>query len=391
MTNTSGCPGIDRSGFTSTRPARSVGAPSVAPRGDAATPAAHKIVSAAIENALVSTRDAATTRHRRARANVHAETLEIVARGLAERFRKRREQIRPGLEEDDPGRSRIEMAEVPCERFPRDLGQRPSQLDAGWSSAHDDEREERLSARWIRLALGAFERHEHTAPDLERVLETLQTRRVRLPFIVSEIRMGRAGGHDQVVVRDFCAIRQMDGVLCGLDAIDFAEEDLDVPLPPQNPPDGRRNVSWRQACGRHLIEKRLKHVMIAAIDNGDVDGGTAQGARRIQPTKSPTNDEHTWHLFQQYVIGCSFGEQVNRTSGVRCQTSVSDVRCQMSDVRCQTSNVGCRMSDVSGSRRSSEVRPRPMVRRRSWHGRVRWRRALPRQAAWTSRALRERA
>ncbi len=77
--------------------------------------------------------------------------------------------------------------------------------------------------------------------------------------------------------------------------------------------------------------------MIAAIDDGDVDGGTAQGARRIQPTKSTTNDEHTWHVFQQYVIGRSFGEQVNRTS-------VSDVRCQMSDVRRQTSNVGCRMS-----------------------------------------------
>ncbi len=41
MTNTSGCPGMERSGSTSTRPIRSVGTPSPLPSGDAATPAAH--------------------------------------------------------------------------------------------------------------------------------------------------------------------------------------------------------------------------------------------------------------------------------------------------------------------------------------------------------------
>ena len=45
MAKTSGCPGTLRSRFTNTRPARSVGAPSFLPSGEAATPAAHNVTA----------------------------------------------------------------------------------------------------------------------------------------------------------------------------------------------------------------------------------------------------------------------------------------------------------------------------------------------------------
>ena len=286
---------------------------SVAPSGDAATPAAHRIVSASIAN--VRRLHARRSRRRVTGVLVRTSTprrCRSRARGLAQRLGERREHVRPGLEQDDAGRARIEMAEIPRERLPRDLGECAGQLDAGRPSADDDERELRLPANRIRLALGAFERHEHAATDLQRVLQTLQTGRIGLPVVMAEVRVGRAGGHDQVVVRNLGAVRQMHGMLRGLDAIDLAEQNLDVPLSSQDPSDGRRDVARRQPGRRDLIEERLKDVMIAAIDDGDVDGGAAQCARGIQPTKSTTDDEHAWHVLQQYVIGCSFGEQVKR-------------------------------------------------------------------------------
>ena len=49
-TKTCGCPGIDRSGVTSARPARSTGIPIVLIRGEAALPAAQNTVRVAIRS-----------------------------------------------------------------------------------------------------------------------------------------------------------------------------------------------------------------------------------------------------------------------------------------------------------------------------------------------------
>ena len=92
------------------------------------------------------------------------------------------------------------MAEVARERLARDLGERAGHLDAGRTAADDDERQQRGALRRIALALGALERQQHAAADLERVLERLQSRRDDPPLVVAEVGVRRAGGEDQIVV-----------------------------------------------------------------------------------------------------------------------------------------------------------------------------------------------
>ena len=137
---------------------------------------------------------------RLAGAHVDAQPLEIAARGGAQRFGKIRQHGRAAFEQDDLRGTGIEVAEVLRQRVARDLGERAGHLDAGRTAADDDERQLRGAARGIRLTLGALEREQHAAADLERVFERLQPGRVRPPVVVAEVRVRRAGGDDQVVV-----------------------------------------------------------------------------------------------------------------------------------------------------------------------------------------------
>ncbi len=43
---------------------------------------------------------------------------------------------------------------------------------------------------------------------------------------------------------------------------------------------------------RYLVEQRLKDVMVAAVDDGDVDRKTAQRKRRMNAAKSRADDHN---------------------------------------------------------------------------------------------------
>ena len=150
ITNTSGWPGIVRSGWTSTRPARSSGTPSVAPSGDAATPAAHSDRLRVDPLARrPRRRPGATCVTGCAGAHLDAEPLEIAARRVAQRLRKRRQHGAARLDQQDARRRGIDVAEVARQRLPRDLRERAGQLDAGRAAADDDERQQRAAPRGI--------------------------------------------------------------------------------------------------------------------------------------------------------------------------------------------------------------------------------------------------
>ena len=68
----------------------------------------------------------------------------------------------------------------------------------------------------VGFPLGALERHQHAAPDVERILERLQARRGRAPLVVPEIRVRRASRDDQVVVVEH-AVREREPLRRGVD------------------------------------------------------------------------------------------------------------------------------------------------------------------------------
>ena len=60
----------------------------------------------------------------------------------------------------------------------------------------------------------------------------------------------------------------------------------------QNMPQRGGNRGGGEAGGRHLVEQRLKRVMIAAIDQQDVHGGGAQSVRGGEAAEAAANDDH---------------------------------------------------------------------------------------------------
>ena len=93
------------------------------------------------------------------------------------------------------------------QRLARELGDRAGELDAGRPAADDHEGQQRCALGRVGRALGLLERQQDAAADVDRVLDRLQARRERLPLVVAEIGVARAGGDDQVVVGDRAARR----------------------------------------------------------------------------------------------------------------------------------------------------------------------------------------
>ncbi len=93
---------------------------------------------------------------------------------------------------------RVDIAKLVVQCVVRDLSQSASEFDAG-GAASDDHKLKRgsvLSARGFVLALGEFEGQQNAAADFKRVFNRLQTRRQRLPFRMTEVGVGCAGGDD---------------------------------------------------------------------------------------------------------------------------------------------------------------------------------------------------
>ena len=86
------------------------------------------------------------------------------------------------------------------------------ELDAGRAAADDDEGEQRLAGLGIGLELGFLERQQQPAPHRRRVLQRFETGRIRLPVVMAEIGMLRAGAEHQIVERHVGAVAKMHDV-----------------------------------------------------------------------------------------------------------------------------------------------------------------------------------
>ena len=125
-------PGTRARGVTGTRPARShARRPSVAPSGEAATPAAQNTVRAPTRSFADTNTARIELRDRLPRAHLDAEPLELPPRLLRERGREGRQHARTRLDQQNSRRRRIDVAELALEGVARDLRQCAGQLHAG--------------------------------------------------------------------------------------------------------------------------------------------------------------------------------------------------------------------------------------------------------------------
>ena len=190
---------------------------------------------------------AATSRDRLPGPHFDAEPLQVAPRRLAQRLRKRRQHRRARLRSAGCAPTRDRSAGSSLRQRLRAISARAPAISTPVGPPPTTTKVS--SARRLRrigLALRALERQQDAAPDVERVFERLEPRRERMPAVVSEVGVRRAGRDDQVVVRRASRRQSDSGLPAASMRSDLGQEHLDVPLAAQDPADRRRDVAWRQ-------------------------------------------------------------------------------------------------------------------------------------------------
>ena len=166
----------------------------------------------------------------------------------------------------------------------------PGQLHAGRAAANDDESQVGGLLPGIRLEFSDLEGGQHAGADQGRVLDRLHAGREFVPLGMTEIIVHRARGQDQVVVgnRVLAGIHTLRG---GIDARDLRHHHQGVGLATQDESDRLSNVRRSQGRRGHLVEKRLKEMVVAAVDEQHVHCRVLEGTGSEKPTET-TPDDH---------------------------------------------------------------------------------------------------
>jgi hypothetical protein len=133
------------------------------------------------------------------------------------------------------------------------------------------------------------------APKSQGVVERLHARRLGPELVVTEVRGRRATRHDEAVVTDRQRRAELVGVdLAGadVDVLDLGQHHAHERVVAEDVTDGGRDLALREDAGRHLVEQRLKEVVVGAVDQRHPDGLPLEGAGGEQPTEAAPDDHH---------------------------------------------------------------------------------------------------
>ena len=76
-----------------------------------------------------------------------------------------------------------------------------------------------------------------------------------------------------------------------IEAGHLGQDHVDVLAPAQNVPQHRRDRTRRQDAGGHLVEERLEQVVVAPVDERDVDVGRSEQAGGGQAAEAAADDD----------------------------------------------------------------------------------------------------
>ena len=177
-----------------------------------------------------------------------------------------------------------------------ELGNGAGELDAGGTRADDRKGQPRGAPLRIALALGTLEGDQDMPPQRGRVLQRLQARREFLPFVMAEIGVPRAGGEDERVIgHGVIAVEQHAAVL-RVDADHSRKQRRHLGPVVHQIADRPGDLGCGQGSGRDLVEQRLKQVMVAAVDQGDLNRRALEPIGRLQPAEAGADDHHAMRI-----------------------------------------------------------------------------------------------
>ena len=141
---------------------------------------------------------------------------------------------------------------------------------------------------------------EDPPPQFQGVVDGLHAGRVEGELVVPEVGLVDPGGHDQAVVGDLEGLRCRRRWSCTIAPVQVEAGDLgqlhpDVLVLANHVAQGRRDLAGRDQSGRHLIEQRLEQVVVAPVDQRDLDRLAGQpvgsrAGRRSLRRRSPPGD-----------------------------------------------------------------------------------------------------
>ena len=128
----------------------------------------------------------------------------------------------------------------------------------------------------IGLTFSHLERAENPAAELECVIDRFHPWRIVSELRVPEVRLARAGGDDQRVVRDLTTLtNRLDRDAAGveIDIDHCAEDHARVPLAAQHVTNRQGDIALGEYSRSDLMQQRLNQVVIRPVDDGDINGG----------------------------------------------------------------------------------------------------------------------
>jgi hypothetical protein len=201
------------------------------------------------------------------------------------------EHARARLDQHHARLVRVDVAEIAGQGVMRHLGDGAGELDAGRAGSDDDEGQPRRALLRIGLALGAFERHQDVPAQRGRILQRFQAGRELLPLVVAEIGVPRAGGEHQRVVGHLAAVVDQHAATCRVDAAHGGKQRRHLAAITHEMADRPGDLAGCERGGRDLVEQRLEQMMIAAVDQRDLDGSARKPVGRFQPAEAGADDD----------------------------------------------------------------------------------------------------
>ena len=171
---------------------------------------------------------------------------------------KARQHARARLDQHDARLAGVDVAEVRRQRVLRQFRDGAGEFDAGGAGADDDEGQECCPTLRIALALGALEGHQDSPPQRGGILQRLEARRERLPFVMAEISVASAGGEHERVVGQCVAILEQHALGLRINAGHGREQRRDLRPAAQQIADRPGDLRRRERRGGDLIEQRLE-------------------------------------------------------------------------------------------------------------------------------------
>ena len=227
--------------------------------------------------------------------HLRAQHLQLLARALGEVRCEAAQDAWRTFQQDDAGHARVDAAELTAQGVLGDFSQGARHLHTRGASADNGKGQPGFPTTGVGLPLGLLKSAQDAASDGEGIAQGFETRRVLGPVVATEIAVRGARGDNQAVIVQVLAAIQDHAARGRVDGGDLAHEHGQATvfdLLAQDVADGGGDGRCRQASRGHLVQQRLKQVVVGAVDHDHVDMGAGQCLGRFQTTKAAADDDH---------------------------------------------------------------------------------------------------